>query len=254
VKKIILFISIFTFCIAIYFKTAYNHGSSIRSSTISPEIVNVNPTPHQIQSKVYQQIESKRKVTSDQPKERPLDNDSQKKFNAAMSLYGKDNAKVKALLKEAIDLDSGNISALSLLSGIYLNEDKKLEARELAIDCLAIDIKNKDCHETLISSFTRYGEFDESYRYLSDCLSENPDNIACLGGLETYYLHAGRLQDAKDILDHLQKISPDSIWTDIAAGGYYESSGDLEQAKTYYERACKKGQSFACTQAKKIGH
>lgn len=95
-----------------------------------------------------------------------------------MNSYGRDIQKTISLLNESLELDSNNTEALGHLAGIYLNKNEKIKAREMAIDCLAMDFKNSNCHQVLISSFTRYGEFEESYSYLRDCLAVDPDNIS----------------------------------------------------------------------------
>lgn len=177
---------------------------------------------------------------------------SKQKFEDAFSKFGTDNTAVKALLKNAIELDHSNAKALGFLAGMLLNDGNKDEARELAADCIAFDRKNADCYTTLISSYTRYGEFDNSYSVLSDCLIDTPDNIHCLGGMETYYLNAGQLNDAKRILDQITQLDPNSLWTHMAQASYFEKTGDFQNAALEYEKACKMGQSFACQRLKDV--
>jgi Tfp pilus assembly protein PilF len=219
------------------------------TSEISPRSGRTIP----FRSEVYKRITNLRlhkKIAPSDPKnERELSWD---RFNLAMRDLGRDTPTSEKLLKEAIELDHDNVMALQVLSGVYLNEGKKEEARNLATDCLAIDRKNQECHSVLIGSYMRYGEFDDAYQYLADCLLDTPENIHCLGGMQTYYLHNGQFHEAKEILDHLTRLAPDSVWTALAQANYYDRLGNPTRAVLYYDRACQQGQPYACQREKEL--
>jgi|GEM_PF-2948384 len=107
-----------------------------------------------------------------------------------------ENRKAEASAKDV----STTTQSLAQLAANYLIQNKKEDARNTAAWCLAMNARNSDCNSILISTYTRYGEFDEVYPYLLDCLAAEPKNIHCLGGMESYNLHIGKFQAAKDIL------------------------------------------------------
>ena len=253
-KRPLLLLGAILLALVIYLNISKPENSEtlVSAQQSSSPPVHQQPASQTVKSKTYKLIEEKKKTLSSSPSVGSDVTPSQNKFYEAIQSWGKDNAKTKQLLKEAVELNPANVDALGKLAGIYLNENYKEEARAVAIDCLAIDPKNDECNTTLISSFTRFGEFDEAYNYLADCLSVTPNNISCLNGMETYYLKEKRLGDAKNILDQLENLDPNSMWTDLAAGGYYVLAGDRAEAKAHYESACKKGQAYACKMANQI--
>ncbi len=159
---------------------------------------------------------------------------------------------VKELLRAALELDRYNAHALSNLSELLMDENDLLEARELATQCLGVDEKNLVCHRVLVSSFTRTGNWDEAYPFLSDCLTVDQKDIICLGAMSLYELNAGQLNKSKELVDQLKQLDPGSIWTELAEADYFFRAGKREAAIPHYKAACAKGQSYACSQYKQL--
>lgn len=232
-------------------ETPYVEGKKSASGSLS-DTAPASQTASRFRSEIFQTIE-KRKAEIEKENLRKTPNDATSatedndgRTDEKNTFLGK--AGTKELLA-AVQEDPDDVAILSRLSDMMLGEDVQ-KARHYAIECLARDEKNSVCHRTLISTFTRYGQFDDAFPYLSDCLEIDRNNVHCLGGMINYQLQKGDLDEARRLTEHLSRIDPDSIWTHLAMGSYYDAAGNSEAALEHFRKACKRGQPYACRRSK----
>jgi predicted Zn-dependent protease len=164
----------------------------------------------------------------------------------AREVRSTDDARAEELLRQAISETPDFAPALSALADLRLDEDPD-EARELGLRCLALDDGDPVCHRTVVSTFTRRGEFDEAFPHIAYCLEMDPRNVDCASAMTSYYLSRGKLDEARNMVNWLKWSAPDSVFTHTAAGDLAHRCGDAARAREAFQKACDMGQEHACT-------
>ena len=138
-----------------------------------------------------------------------------------------------------------------------LNAGDHDTARALARECLGADPTDIECHHTLLSSLSRYGEFGlELDQAIDDCLAFVPEDAHCLDTkvtsavyaarvAETDELRAARLASAKAWLARRDALA-DSPPAFLSRAVVAEAEGNRPAACAAYGEACRGEQPFAC--------
>ena len=122
-------------------------------------------------------------------------------------------------------------------------------ARQMARECLGLDPGQMECHNDLIMSFTRSGEYGPELRQaLDDCLSTQPRDPFCLEAKVLSQVQTGDIGGARDTLairESLTDQPPDYIGEAEIALASHQTAAACEA----FRNACRLTQEFACAMA-----
>ncbi len=185
-----------------------------------------------------------------------------------------DRAKGESLIKQAIEVDPNNVTALYNLAGLYLAQGKPDDAivamrKAVALDPEEPSLLNRLAEvyfaqndlDSAIDGYTKIikispgyeqsnfrlgtlyalkGSYPEAEKYLRLALKQYPDDSRVLSNLGSVLVAAKKYNDAIVVLEKAHK-QKESVESTLALAVAYESKGDKELAKRYFTEAKRLG-------------
>lgn len=155
----------------------------------------------------------------------------------------------RQLLREALQADPTNHTALQRLGTKMMIDENQDEARSLAQRCLNVAASDPTCDK--INQFVT-GTGPENEKIAKDaegCAKQGAPNAICLYIMVDHNLATGNTSEAAIIAGRLTQIDPNSIFTQSASGRIKAASGNYSAARPLFEAGCKQNDPQACFRA-----
>ncbi len=167
----------------------------------------------------------------------------------ARRLEHDDPERARASLRRALELEPKNERALRMLAAKALLDEKHVEARELAVRCMAVNRSNAQCTQVLKYTPAYTPDLAASIRRFDACLAKEKDNALCLAGKAELSFAASDQAGAIAAVDGLAALKLPGPGLTLLQGRAKAWTGEYAEARALFDTACAQGADPACFRA-----
>ena len=149
----------------------------------------------------------------------------------------RENAKARALLERAIDLDPNNPVAWSRLADLQFSTGKFDTALASAQKAMTLDPLDFELKADSTYKFLQTGRVQEAELLAQAILDHNSDSVNGLSALGNIYWRTGRPAKALETYQQLLEINPNTAYIMDRIADSYIELGDTDSATRWLDRA-----------------